>query len=205
MPAGALCHAHRQKRVEVRLAAGSESAVDQRGICPRCDGQLHAARSRWSSRTRRPLRSSPCPCLPKGHVIPQATNPLLGPEPKRPGSLRAVVEYQRTKMQSGRATTKDRLGVHNWQLHESNPCSSKDQYTFRTLPLCGYCLKSALVDSKECLLSAGGADVPFSGMSAPFSLKRGAYITTKGVVTYAPPATVTFVVPTFRSASGVLT
>ena len=35
---------------------------------------------------------------------------------------------------------------------------------------------------------AGGADVPFLGMSRPLSLKRGAYITTKGVVTYAPPA-----------------
>jgi hypothetical protein len=35
---------------------------------------------------------------------------------------------------------------------------------------------------------AGGADVGFLGMSRSPSLKRGAYITTKGVVTYAPPA-----------------
>ena len=33
----------------------------------------------------------------------------------------------------------------------------------------------------------GGADQPFLGMSAPLSIKRGAYITPNGVVTYAPP------------------
>jgi len=37
---------------------------------------------------------------------------------------------------------------------------------------------------------AGGAYVPtpFVGMYAPLLFYRGAYITTKGVVTYAPPA-----------------
>jgi len=35
---------------------------------------------------------------------------------------------------------------------------------------------------------AGGADVPSFGMSAPCRPLRGAHITTKGVVTYAPPA-----------------
>jgi len=37
--------------------------------------------------------------------------------------------------------------------------------------------------------ATGGAHVPYLGMSAPLPvIRRGAYITTKNVVTYAPPA-----------------
>ena len=36
--------------------------------------------------------------------------------------------------------------------------------------------------------ATGGADVPFFGMSALLWIRRGAYIRTKSVLTYAPPA-----------------